>query len=151
MTSNEVKKLENQHLREEYEALKKKIEYHSHLYYDLDAPELDDYEFDQLTRRLKAIEADHPDFVTQESYTQHVGGSASSKFEKVVHTVKMESLQDVFSLEEVVEFDRRIRESGIQPQYVVEAKIDGLSISLEYRDGVFVRAPLVVTAKWAKM
>ena len=139
MTSNEVKKLENQHLREEYEALKKKIEYHSHLYYDLDAPELDDYEFDQLTQRLKAIEADHPDFVTQESYTQHVGGSASSKFEKVVHTVKMESLQDVFSLEEVVEFDRRIRESGIQPQYVVEAKIDGLSISLEYRDGVFVR------------
>ena len=126
-------------LRREYEELKKKIEYHSHLYYDLDAPELDDFEFDALTRKLKEIEAQHPEFVTETSFTQHVGGTASSRFEKVEHAVKMESLQDVFSLEEVREFDRRVRDEGIRPQYVVEAKIDGLSISLEYENGVFVR------------
>ena len=126
-------------LRKEYEELKKKIDYHSHLYYDLDAPELDDYEFDALTQRLKEIETLHPEYVTQTSFTQHVGGVASGRFEKVTHAVKMESLQDVFSLEEVRDFDRRVREEGLQPQYVVEAKIDGLSISLEYRNGVFVR------------
>lgn len=126
-------------LRREYEELKKKIDYHSHLYYDLDAPELDDYAFDALTRRLKEIEALHPEYVTQASFTQHVGGVASGRFEKVTHAVKMESLQDVFSLDEVRDFDRRVREEGITPQYVVEEKIDGLSISLEYRNGVFVR------------
>lgn len=131
--------MEIQNIHEEYKELKKKIDYHSHLYYDLDAPELDDYEFDLLTRRLKEIEAAHPELITDESYTQHVGGTASSKFEKVTHAVKMESLQDVFSLAEVEEFDRRIREAGIVPKYVVEAKIDGLSISLEYRNGLFVR------------
>ncbi|WP_367925206.1 NAD-dependent DNA ligase LigA [uncultured Ruthenibacterium sp.] len=134
-----MKQLSDLTIREEYEALKKQIEHHSHLYYDLDAPELDDYEFDLLTQKLKKIEKDHPEFVTTDSYTQHVGGSVSSKFEKVTHTVKMESLQDVFSLEEVKEFDRRIRDAGINPQYVVEAKIDGLSISLEYNEGKFVR------------
>ena len=126
-------------LRREYEELKEKIDYHSHLYYDLDAPELDDFEFDALTRRLKEIEAQHPEFVTEASFTQHVGGTASGRFEKVEHAVKMESLQDVFSLDEVREFDRRVRDEGIRPQYVVEAKIDGLSISLEYENGVFVR------------
>ena len=75
-------------LRREYEELKKKIEYHSHLYYDLDAPELDDFEFDALTRKLKEIEAQHPEFVTETSFTQHVGGTASSRFEKVEHAVK---------------------------------------------------------------
>ena len=80
-------------LRREYEELKKKIEYHSHLYYDLDAPELDDFEFDALTRKLKEIEAQHPEFVTETSFTQHVGGTASSRFEKVEHAVKMESAQ----------------------------------------------------------
>lgn len=126
-------------LRREYEELKEKIDYHSHLYYDLDAPELDDFEFDALTRRLKEIEAQHPEFVTEASFTQHVGGTASGRFEKVEHAVKMESLQDVFSLDEVREFDRRVRDEGIRPQYVVEAKIDGLSISLEYENGAFVR------------
>lgn len=125
--------------RERYAALKEKVEYHNHLYYDLDAPELDDFAYDALTRELKALEAEHPEFVTESSPTQHVGGGASGRFEKVTHLVKMESLQDVFSLDEVREFDARMRETGLLPQYVVEAKIDGLSISLEYRDGVFVR------------
>ena len=125
--------------RERYAALKEKIDYHNHLYYDLDAPELDDYAYDALTRELKALEAEHPEFVNENSPTQHVGGVASGRFEKVTHIVKMESLQDVFSLDEVREFDARMREAGLAPQYVVEAKIDGLSISLEYRNGVFVR------------
>lgn len=125
--------------RKRYAELKEKIEYHNHLYYDMDSPELDDYEYDALTRELKALEAEYPEFVTQSSPTQHVGGSASGKFDKVTHEVKMESLQDVFSLDEVREFDARMREAGISPQYVVEAKIDGLSISLEYRNGVFER------------
>ena len=125
--------------RERYAALKEKIDYHNHLYYDLDAPELDDYAYDALTRELKALEVEHPEFVNENSPTQHVGGVASGRFEKVTHIVKMESLQDVFSLDEVREFDARMREAGLAPQYVVEAKIDGLSISLEYRNGVFVR------------
>lgn len=77
-------------LRREYEELKEKIDYHSHLYYDLDAPELDDFEFDALTRRLKEIEAQHPEFVTEASFTQHVGGTASGRFEKVEHAVKID-------------------------------------------------------------
>ncbi len=125
--------------RTRHEELAKQIAHHNHLYYDLDAPELDDYEYDQLTRELKAIEAEFPALVTASSPTQRVGGAASAKFEKVAHTVRMESLQDVFSLEEVREFDERMREAGLSPQYVVEAKIDGLSVSLEYRGGVFVR------------
>lgn len=125
--------------RERHAALVKQIEHHNHLYYDLDRPELDDYAYDALTRELKAIEAVFPALVSAESPTQHVGGTAAGRFEKVTHTVRMESLQDVFSLDEVREFDARVRDAGIAPQYVVESKIDGLSVSLEYRDGVFVR------------
>lgn len=125
--------------RERHQELARQIEYHNHLYYDMDAPELDDYAYDQLTQELKALEAAFPALATADSPTQHVGGTASSRFEKVTHAVRMESLQDVFSLDEVQEFDARMREAGLSPQYVVEAKIDGLSVSLEYRDGVFVR------------
>ena len=125
--------------RAEWMKLRDQVEYHNHLYYDLDSPELDDFEYDALTRRMKELEAAFPQLAEISSPTQHVGGTASSKFEKVRHEVRMESLQDVFSLDEVREFDRRVRESGIQPRYVTEEKIDGLSVSLEYRDGVFVR------------
>ena len=75
--------------RERYAALKEKIDYHNHLYYDLDAPELDDYAYDALTRELKALEVEHPEFVNENSPTQHVGGVASGRFEKVTHIVKM--------------------------------------------------------------
>ena len=125
--------------QERHAALVKQIEHHNHLYYDLDRPELDDFAYDALTQELKAIEAAFPALVSAESPTQHVGGTAAGRFEKVTHTVRMESLQDVFSLDEVREFDMRVRDAGIVPQYVVESKIDGLSVSLEYRDGVFVR------------
>ena len=93
-------------LRREYEELKEKIDYHSHLYYDLDAPELDDFEFDALTRRVERDRGTAPGIRHRDSSpTQHVGGAASGRFEKVTHAVKMESLQDVFSLDEVREFD----------------------------------------------
>lgn len=82
--------------RERYAALKEKIDYHNHLYYDLDAPELDDYAYDALTRELKALEAEHPEFVNESSPTQHVGGVASGRFEKVTHIVKMESCRMFF-------------------------------------------------------
>lgn len=121
------------------EELRAIIERNNRLYYDQDAPELEDFEYDALTRELKEIEAAYPQLVTPNSPTQHVGGTASAKFTKVPHAVKMESLQDAFSLDELREFDARVREAGITPEYVVEAKIDGLSVSLEYENGVLVR------------
>lgn len=126
-------------VKQEYEALVKQVKYHNHLYYDKDAPELSDYEYDALTRRLKQLEQQFPELISEDSPTQKVGGAVSTKFDKVQHAVRMESLQDVFDMDEVRDFDRRVREAGLQPSYVVECKIDGLSVSLEYQDGVFVR------------
>lgn len=131
--------MELEQARKRAEELRVVIEKNNRLYYDQDAPELEDFEYDALTRELKAIEAEYPELITSESPTQHVGGTASSKFSKVTHSVKMESLQDAFSLEELRDFDARIRDAGIEPEYVVEAKIDGLSVSLEYRNGLLVR------------
>jgi DNA ligase (NAD+) len=119
--------------------LRKVIDYNNRLYYDKDAPELEDFEYDALNRELKKLEAQFPQLVVPSSPTQHVGGTASGKFSKVAHSVKMESLQDAFSLEELRDFDARVRDAGIAPEYVVEKKIDGLSVSLEYQNGIFVR------------
>lgn len=115
------------------------VRYHSRLYYELDAPELDDYEYDLLYHELLDLEEKFPEFITSDSPTQKVGGAASMKFEPVQHTVQMGSLQDVFSYEELYEFDNRVRSVIDSPEYVVETKIDGLSVSLEYRNGMFVR------------
>ena len=122
------------------EELRVIIEKNNRLYYDQDAPELEDFEYDALTRELKALEAQFPQLVTASSPTQKVGGTASSKLPKVTHTVKMESLLDAFSYDELRDFDRRVRDAGIEPEYVVEIKIDGLSCSLEYENGELVRA-----------
>ncbi|MEG0179483.1 MAG: NAD-dependent DNA ligase LigA, partial [Oscillospiraceae bacterium] len=111
----------------------------SHLYYDLDAPSISDYEYDMLNNELKSLEEEYVELITLESPTQHVGGIASTKFNKVTHIVKMESLQDAFSYDEIRDFDRRVRDAGLNPQYVVESKIDGLSVSLEYENGDLVR------------
>lgn len=119
--------------------LRRVIEYNNRLYYDQDAPELEDFEYDALNRELKELEAQFPQLITPDSPTQHVGGTPSGKFAKVTHAVKMESLQDAFSYEELRDFDRRVRGEGISPRYVVEVKIDGLSVSLEYENGAFVR------------
>lgn len=119
--------------------LRKVIEQNNKLYYEKDNPNIEDFEYDQLNRELKELEEQFPQLITSDSPTQKVGGAPSGRFPKVTHVVKMESLQDAFSFEELREFDRRVRESVTNPRYVVEAKIDGLSVSLEYENGQFVR------------
>lgn len=121
------------------EELREKLNYYSRKYYVDDDPEIDDYEYDMLQRELKAIEEEYPDLITPDSPTMRVGGSADNLFTKVEHRVRMESLQDAFSFGEIEDFDRRVRESERAVQYVVEPKIDGLSVSLEYVNGVFTR------------
>lgn len=125
--------------RRELEELRAVIDYHSRLYYDNDAPEIEDDEFDALTRRLKELEAEFPSLITPDSYTQRVHGQRSALFSEVRHEVPLGSLQDVFSLEELRAFDARVRETVSAPVYVIEPKIDGLSVALEYRDGKFFR------------
>ncbi len=114
------------------------IEKHNYNYYVLDAPTVEDDEYDALMREVKELEGQYPELVTDYSPTRRVGGFALSTFEKVTHTVQMGSLQDVFSEEELYAFDTRVR-AEVEPLYSVEPKIDGLSVSLEYRDGIFVR------------
>ena len=135
-----VEYLELEQAKKRVEELRAMIEKNNRLYYDQDAPELEDFEYDALTRELKELEAQFPQLVTAASPTQKVGGTASSKLPKVTHAVKMESLLDAFSFDELRDFDRRVREAGVEPEYVVEIKIDGLSCSLEYENGQLVRA-----------
>ena len=113
--------------------------YHNHRYYDLDSPEISDYEYDMLLRELENIEAEFHELVTKDSATQRVGGSKGEKFSPVVHKVLMESLHDSFSYDELRDFDRKVREVTENPEYIVEPKFDGLSVSVEYKNGVFVR------------
>lgn len=108
-------------------------------YYNEDDPAVSDYEYDRLMLEIKAIEAEHPEWVSAASPTQHVGGRADNTFAPVTHRVKMESLQDVFSFEELYAFDARVRAAVGEVAYSVEPKIDGLSVSLEYEHGRFVR------------
>lgn len=119
--------------------LRKEINYHSDRYYNQDAPEISDYDYDMLLRRLEELEKQFPQLITPDSPTQRVGGEAAEKFTPVTHTVPMESLHDAFSDEELRDFDRRVRSVVEAPYYVVEPKFDGLSVSAEYRGGVFVR------------
>ena len=123
-----------------YLELVAQLNYHSHLYYTLDSPEISDYEYDMLMQELKAMESAHPDEIAADSPTQRVGDeSLFNTFEKVEHTVQMGSLQDVFSEDELYDFGARCKETVPDAAFVVEPKIDGLSVSLEYRSGVFVR------------
>ncbi len=124
----------------EIESLREEINYHSNLYYNEDAPEISDYDFDMLMKRLKALEAEFPMLITNSSPTQRVGGVAKSDLDKVEHLVPMQSLNDVFSYEEVEDFVNKITEEyGENTEFVVETKIDGLSVSLEYENGVLVK------------
>ena len=122
------------------EELRRELRYHSDLYYNQDAPEIDDFTYDKLMRELEDIEAEFPDLITSDSPTQKVGGQAGEKFSPVVHAVQMASLHDSFSFDELRDFDRKVRETAPDTVYVVEPKIDGLSVSVEYRNGVLVRA-----------
>ena len=118
------------------------LKYYTQMYFD-DKQVVSDYEYDMLMRELKKIEAEYPDLIRNDSPTQRVGASIKKGFEKVTHEVPLQSLQDVFSFEEVREFDERMRklaeENDIKLDYVVETKIDGLSAALEYKNGIFVR------------
>ncbi len=121
--------------------LKKLVEYHSDRYYNQDNPEITDYEYDMLMQELKALEKEHPDLVTPDSPTQKVGGSAKRQAGVLVrHNVPMLSLQDVFSKEDVYHFVEEMQEQLIDPEFVVEYKIDGLSMSLRYENGALVMA-----------
>ena len=120
--------------------LREKIVYNSKLYYEADAPQISDYEYDMMFRELQDIEAEYPELKTPDSPTVRVGGKALDRFEKYTHTVKMGSLTDVFSFDELREFTDRISlELGGNVEYSVEPKIDGLSVALIYRDGLFVK------------
>ncbi len=120
-------------------SLRKTIEHHNYCYHVLDNPEVEDFEYDRLMHELIDLEAQYPQFSDPNSPTMRVGAPVSGKFEPVHHEVQMGSLQDVFDVEDLRAFDKRVRERIENPVYVVEPKIDGLSVSLEYRDGVLVR------------
>ncbi len=123
----------------EIEALREELLKHNEAYYVKDAPSISDYDYDMLMRRLKELEREHPELVTENSPTQRVGGAATSAFAPVVHEVPMDSLQDLFSKEEIMDFDARVRAVAPDVEYAVELKIDGLSVAVEYENGILVR------------
>lgn len=125
--------------KKQAEQLREQLEKYSYQYYVLNESEISDFEFDKMMHQLMALEEEYPELLTPDSITHRVGGMAENSFDPVPHTVQMGSLQDVFSEEEVRDFDRKVREVVPQPVYIVEPKIDGLSVSLEYRNGVLVR------------
>ena len=122
-------------ISEKITALREELRYHNKKYYDEDAPEISDFAYDRMLRALETLEREYPEYDDPDSPTHHVGGSASDKFSSVTHAWPLESLQDVFSFGELAEFYERAE----APAYAVEYKIDGLSVSLEYENGVFVR------------
>ena len=126
-------------IRQEIEELRELIRYHNDRYYNQDDPEISDYEYDMLYAKLKKLEEEHPELVTSDSPTQKVGGTAKREAGvPVKHNVPMLSLQDVFSKEEVYSFVNKILKEKEDTLFVVERKIDGLSISLRYRDGELI-------------
>ena len=136
--------MNKQQAKERIKELREKTEYYAKKYYDDDNPEISDFEYDMIMVELRNLEKEYPEFISKDSLTQKVGGHVKEGFEKVTHEGPLQSLQDVFSLEDIEDFDVRMnqkaKESGIEKvEYVVETKIDGLSAALEYRNGVFVR------------
>lgn len=121
------------------EKLRNDLNFYSYRYYVDNENDIDDYEYDMMMRELKGIEEEYPELLTADSPTHRVGGSADGMFTPVSHAVKMESLQDAFSFDEIRDFDRRVKEAVKEAEYVVEPKIDGLSVSLEYTGGIFTR------------
>lgn len=126
-------------IQKKIEDLRATLRYHSDRYYNLDSPEIEDYEYDMMMRDLKKLEDEYPQYDTPDSPTKRVGGKADNSFAPVEHTVRMESLQDAFSKEEIFDFANRVNDVVLNVNYVVEPKIDGLSVSLEYVNGVFSR------------
>ena len=126
-------------IKERIEELRKSLSYHAKRYYVYDSPEISDYEYDMMYAELLRLEAEHPEFFSADSPTQRVGGKPLDKFDKVTHTVQMNSLSDVFSYGELAEFLDKVRGEIESPVYSVEPKIDGLSVALTYEKGVFVK------------
>ncbi len=131
--------LNSEEAKKQIDELVETLNYHSHRYYVLDNPEISDYDYDMMQNKLKELEAEFPQYIRNDSPTQRVGGEATSTFEKVTHKVQMGSLSDVFSFSQVEDFVNKTNENVIAPEFVVEPKIDGLSVSLEYVNGEFVR------------
>ena len=124
--------------------LREKTEYYAKKYYDDDNPDISDFEYDMLMVELRNLEKEYPEFISKESLTQKVGGHVKEGFEKVTHEVPLQSLQDVFSLEDIEDFCHKMEEKAVENgikevKYVVETKIDGLSSALEYKNGKFLR------------
>lgn len=130
--------------KERIKKLRATLEYHAKKYYDEDKPEITDYEYDMMMNELKSLEKQFPELIDKESLTQKVGGHVKEGFKQVEHEVPLQSLQDVFSYDELRDFDDRVKkqlhDGGENLKYVVETKIDGLSMAIEYKDGKFVRA-----------
>ena len=136
--------MDKKEAKERIESLRKQTEYYAKKYYDDDKPEISDYDYDMLMVELRNLEKEYPEFKSKDSLTEKVGGHVKEGFEKVTHEVPLQSLQDVFSLEEVDDYVRKINEKAEENEikdrrYVVETKIDGLSSALEYKQGKFVR------------
>ncbi len=131
--------LQEQDIQKKMQALAEQINYYNKKYYEENESEISDFEFDALLRELQELEQSYPQFASEDSPTQHVGGEVQDGFAPYTHSRQMLSLGNVFSKEELSEFDNRVRNVVPQVEYVVEYKIDGLSVSLEYADGKFVR------------
>lgn len=121
------------------EQLRSELNEHNYNYYVLDNPTIADFEYDRMLRELENLETAYPELITPDSPTQRVGGKALDSFQQVTHRVPLQSLQDVFSDEELMDFDRKVREGADRVEYLVEPKIDGLSVAIEYENGIFVR------------
>lgn len=126
-------------IKDKAEKLKDKLNHLSYMYYVKNTNEVSDYEYDMMMRNLKQIEEEYPELKTKDSPTERIGGTAENQFEKVTHTIKMESLLDAFSFSEIIQFDENVKKMEGLQSYVVEPKIDGLSVSLEYENGIFVK------------
>lgn len=135
--------MELEEARKQVKELREKLEYYAKLYYDMDNPAITDYEYDMMMNKLKALEKEFPELITKDSLTQKVGGHVKEGFKQVTHEVPLQSLQDIFSFDELREFDNRVRKvaekNNEELKYVVETKIDGLSTALKYENGIFVQ------------
>ena len=133
--------MNKQEAKKRIDELNKLTAYHAKKYYDEDNPEISDFEYDMLMVELRNLEKEFPEFISKDSLTQHVGGTVKEGFAKVEHEVPLQSLQDIFNFEDLYAFDERTKKALPEEniEYVVETKIDGLSVSLEYVNGEFVR------------
>ena len=126
-------------IKEKIKLLTKKINYHNNLYYNKDSPEISDYEYDMLLKELIDLEDKYPEFKFENSPTVKIIAKPSSSFKKVKHKIYMGSLQNSYNFEELLKFEEKIKKKIKNPEYVIEPKVDGLSVSLEYENSKFVR------------